>query len=91
MRPSRVTGVVGTSQWIPIDTYSPAPAAGLITGAGTVEWTVDNVFDPTITPDPTPLAKGVDGDFVVPNGARAVRGVGMAAPDVLTVSQQGIA
>jgi hypothetical protein len=90
MRPVRVTGVVGTSAWVPIDTYSPAQANVTLTGAGAVEITIDNVFDTSITPAPIVLTL-VSGGAVVPPGVRAVRATGMAAPDILTVSQQGIA
>lgn len=91
MRPVRITGVVGTSQWVPIDTY--APAAAVVTSSVAalgIEWTADNVFDASITPTAVAAAL-VGGTLTLPVGARAVRGTGMAAPDVMTVSQQGMA
>ncbi len=91
MRPVRITGVVGTSQWVPIDAYTPNRAVVTSTVAAlAIEWTADNVFDASITPTPIAAAL-VAGSFQLPEGARAVRGTGMAAPDVMTVSQQGIA
>lgn len=90
MRPVRVTGITGTSQWVPIDTYSPDRATALITGAGAIEYTLDNVFDTSITPQVVVLTL-VGGVGTAPPGARALRGTGMAPADILTVSQQGIA
>lgn len=90
MRPVRITGVTGTSQWIPLDTYSPAQAVVTSDVAAlAVEWTADNVFDTTITPVPVAGALAA-GTFTLPPGARAVRGTGMAPADVMVVSQQGI-
>lgn len=90
MRPVRLTNIVGTSQWVFLDTYSPAQASVSLTGAGAVEFTLDNPFE--ASPAPVGIALTlVTGTAVVPAGARAVRATGMAAPDVLTVSQQGIA
>lgn len=90
MRPVRLTGVTGTSQWVPLDTYSPALASVSLTGAGAVEYTLDNPFDASPVPVGIVLTL-VSGAAVAPSGARALRGTGMAAPDILTVSQQGIA
>lgn len=92
MRPVRVTGVTGTSDWIPLDTYSPGKASvHLDGGTGAVEYTLDNPFE--TTPAPTPIALTLDaaGAAEVPAGARAVRGTGLIAGDVLSVSQQGVA
>lgn len=91
MRPVRLTGVTGTSQWVPLDTYSPAQASVLLTTAGAtvVEYTLDNPFDPTPTPVGIVLTLTA-GAAVVPPGARAVRMTGAAPADILTVSQQGI-
>lgn len=89
MRPVRVTGVTGTSAWVPLDTYAPAPASVTLTGAGGVEYTLDDPF----AASPSPVGKTLTlatGAAVAPMGARAVRGTGMAGADVLTVSQQGI-
>lgn len=90
MRSVVITGVVGTSVWVPLDTYSPAPASVSSNQAAlAVEYTLDNVFDLSITPQPiaTVLAGNV---LQLPNGARAVRGTGMVANDRMIVSQQGI-
>jgi hypothetical protein len=91
MRPVRITGVTGTSQWVPLDTYSPAVASVTSNVAALgVEYTMDNVFDTTITP--TPIASAlVGGVLTLPPGTRAVRGTGMVGANVMTVSQQGIA
>lgn len=91
MRPVRITGVTGTSQWVPLDTYSPSPAVltSDVAALG-VEWTADNVFDASVTPIPVATAL-VGGTLTLPMGARAVRGTGMVAADDLVVSQQGIA
>ena len=88
MRPVIITGVTGTSQWVPIDTYSPAQANVSVDGAGALEMTLNNVFDTSVTPVPIAL---VGQATTVPAGARAVRATGMAPADILTVSQQGIA
>lgn len=90
MRPVRITGVTGTSVWVPIDTYSPA-AAGVSSNVATlaVEYTMDNVFDLSITPVPI-VGVLVGGVLVLPVGTRAVRGTGMVGANVMTVSQQGI-
>lgn len=90
MRPVRITGVTGTSAWVPLDTYSPA--AALVTSnvaALGIEYTADNVFDASITPlaIASALAGGV---LVLPVGARAVRGTGMVAANLMVISQQGI-
>ena len=85
MRPTSVTlSATGTSAWIPVD-YRQAPfnigvqidVTGTITG-WTVEVTMDDVFDPTVTPvavlAPAPLEAGtVDeiGGITIP--CRAVR------------------
>lgn len=90
MRPVRITGVTGTSQWVPLDTYSPAQAVVTSSVAAlAVEWTADDVFDLSITPV-TVAAALAAGTFTLPPGARAVRGTGMAPADVMVVSQQGI-
>lgn len=90
MRPVRITGVVGTSAWVPLDTYSPAQAVVTSSVAAlAIEWTADNVFDTSITPVAVAAALAA-GTFTLPPGARAVRGTGMAAPDIMVVSQQGI-
>lgn len=90
MRPVRITGVTGTSLWVPLDTYSPAQAVVTSSVAAlAIEWTADNVFDTAITPV-TVAAALAAGTFTLPPGARAVRGTGMAAPDIMVVSQQGI-
>lgn len=90
MRPVRITGVTGTSVWVPIDTYSPAKCGvQLIGGAGAVQFTLDNPFDLTVTP--TGIALTLTATYAeVPTGARAVRGTGLVPTDVLMVSQQGI-
>lgn len=91
MRPVVITGVTGTSQWVPIDTYSPA-RAGVSSNQAllAIEYTYDNVFDPNVTPQP--IAGVLAGNtFTLPEGTRAVRGTGMVPADRMIVSQQGIA
>ncbi len=91
MRPVVITGVTGTSQWVPLDTYSPDTASVSSNQATlAVEYTLDNVFDPTVTPQ---VVAGVLAGNVLqlPRGARAVRGTGMVGADRMIVSQQGIA
>lgn len=90
MRPVRITGVTGTSDWVPIDTYSPAKAGVASNQAALgIEVTFDNVFDLSITPVVIATAL-VGGVFELSSGVRAVRGIGMVPADVLVVSQQGI-
>jgi hypothetical protein len=91
MRPVVITGVTGTSAWVPLDTYSPAPASVSSNQATlAVEYTLDNVFDLSITPQP--IAGALVGNVLeLPNGVRAVRGTGMVPADRMIVSQQGIA
>lgn len=91
MRPVRITGVVGTSQWVPLDAYTPnrAVVTSSVAALG-IEWTADDVFNTGVTPTPVTAAL-TGGSFQLPEGARAVRGTGMAAPDVMVVSQQGMA
>jgi hypothetical protein len=90
MRPVVITGVTGTSQWVPIDTYAPDTAAvSSNVAALTVEYTLDNVFDLSITPQPVAGAL-VANILSLPRGARAVRGTGMVPANIMTVSQQGI-
>ena len=95
MRPVRLTGVTGTSQPVPLDVYAPAGQAQVnlaSAGAPTLEITVDNVFDLSITPVwKAPTVATANTLVVLPPGTRAVRGVGMIAADVLSVSQQGLA
>lgn len=91
MRPVVITGVTGTSQWVPLDTYSPSPASVSSNQAAlAVEYTYDNVFDPNVTPQPIAGAL-VANTLTLPMGARAVRGTGMVGADRMIVSQQGIA
>lgn len=91
MRPCVITGVTGTSGWVPVDTYSPDQAGvSSNVAALAIEYTLDNVFDASVTP--TPVAAALAGGFFqLPKGARAVRGTGMAPANIMTVSQQGIA
>lgn len=91
MRPVVITGVTGTSQWVPLDTYSPA-RAGVSSNQATlaIEYTYDNVFDPAVTPQAIAGAL-VANTFTLPEGARAVRGTGLVPADRMIVSQQGIA
>lgn len=90
MRPVRITGVTGTSTWVPIDTYSPA-LASVSSNVATlaVEYTMDNVFDLSITPVPVVSAL-VGGVLTLPAGTRAVRGTGMVGANIMVVSQQGM-
>lgn len=92
MRPVVITGITGTSPWVPLDTYSPDQASVSSNQATlAVEYTLDNVFDPLIVA-PQPVAGVLVANvFTVPKGARAVRGTGMVGADRLIVSQQGIA
>jgi len=90
MRPVIITGVTGTSAWVPLDTYSPA-RAGCSSNQATlgIEYTFSNVFN--ASPAPQVIAGALAGGvFAIPEGVRAIRGTGMIATDVLTVSQQGI-
>lgn len=91
MRPIRVTGVTGTSNWFPLDSYSPAQASVILTAAGAtvVEYTLDNPFLTSPTPVGEPLTL-TSGAATVPAGARAVRMTGADPADVLNISQQGI-
>ena len=91
MRPVRITGVTGTSNWVPLDTYSPA-RAGVSSNQATlaVEYTFSDVFDTSVTPQVIASAL-VGGVLALPEGCRAVRGTGLVPADVMTVSQQGIA
>lgn len=91
MRPVRTTGVTGTSNWVPLDTYSPA-RAGVSSNQATlaIEYTFDNVFDTSVTAQAIAGAL-VGGVLALPEGCRAVRGTGMVGADVMVVSQQGIA
>ena len=90
MRTVRITGVTGTSQWVPLDTYSPAQAS-VSSNVATlgVEYTMDNVFDLSITPIPISSAL-VGGVLTLPPGTRAVRGLTMVGANIMVVSQQGI-
>lgn len=91
MRSVRITGVTGTSQWVPLDAYAPDSASvSSSVAALAVEYTLDNVFDTSIVP--VPVAAALAGGILqLPKGARAVRGTGMVPADVMVVSQQGLA
>jgi hypothetical protein len=90
MRPVVITGVTGTSGWVPLDTYAPAPASVSSNQATlAIQYTLDNVFDPAVTPQPVAGAL-VANILQLPQGARAVRGTGMVGADRMIVSQQGI-
>lgn len=90
MRPIRVTGVTGTSNWVPLDVYSPFQASvQLIGGAGAVEYTLDNPFDSSVTPTGVSLTLTATVG-TPPAGARAVRGTGMVSTDALMVSQKSM-
>jgi hypothetical protein len=92
MRPIRVTGVVGTSPPVPLDVYTNNGAAQVsLSGAGTLQVTIDDVYTVAAPSWVAPAAAAVNGIFSIPPGTRAVRATGMAAPDVLVVSQQGAA
>lgn len=91
MRPIRVTGVVGTSPTIPLDVYATGATTQVtLSGAGVLQQTISNVFDPTFAPNWVNAAAAVGGLYTIPAGIRALRATGMAAPDVLEVSQQGL-
>lgn len=91
MRSVRITDVTGTSDWVPLDAYSPNKASVQSNQAALgIEVTLDNVFDLDITPITSALVL-IDGLLELPAGTRAVRGTGMVPADTLVVSQQGIA
>ncbi len=96
MRPVRITGVTGTSVPVPLDVYDTSTASVAIeTGAAgaQLQYTLDNVFDTTLTLKWENLGAAAAGADVVaqaPIGARAVRCTGMVAADTLVVSQQGL-
>lgn len=94
MRPIRVTGVTGNSPPVPLDVYATGSntLVNLESGAApTIQVTNDNVFDLTVTPVWTAPAVATANTLItLPQGVRAVRGIGMIAADVLSVSQQGI-
>lgn len=98
MRPIRITGTTGTSVTVPLDVYCVSPASVAIETAAAgaqLQYTLDNVFDPTITPAwfnlgaAAAAAPGVAAQ--APLGARGIRCTGMIPADVLSVSQQSIA
>lgn len=92
MRPVRITGVTGDSLPVPLDTYSPTTRTLVqLSGAGQLQYTIDNVFDLSIVPTWTNTPAAVDGAYLIEPGVRAVRATGMAPADVLVVSQQGLA
>jgi hypothetical protein len=88
MRPVRITGVTGTTPWVPVDTYAGFPGGVWLDGAGAVEFTADNVFDLSITPRFGTITL-TSGFGIFSQGTRAVRATGMAPTDVFSVSQQG--
>lgn len=96
MRPVRITGVTGTSVPVPLDVYDTSTASVAIETAlagAQLQYTLDNVFDTTLTLQWNNLGAAAAGATVVaqaPVGARAVRCTGMAPADVLAVSQQGL-
>lgn len=95
MRPIRQTGVVGTSAIVPLDVYTIGTANAILEtgtpGTQQIQYTLDNVFDPTITPAWTNTATtGQNAAVAIPSGARAVRCTNMIAADTLVVSQQGV-
>ncbi len=90
MRPVVITGVTGTSQWVPIDTYAPGQAGVSSNQAAlAIEYTYDNVFDPTVVPQAIAGVLAAN-TFTLPRGTRAVRGTGMVGGDRMIVSQQGL-
>ncbi len=96
MRPVRITGVTGTSVPVPLDVYAISQASAIIETAGTgeqMQYTLDNIFDTTITPQWINLgaaAAAANVTATAPVGTRAIRCTGMVPADVLTVSQQSI-
>jgi hypothetical protein len=97
MRPIRITGVTGTSVTVPLDVYCISPASVAIETAAAgaqLQYTLDDVFNPAITPAwfnlgaAAAAAPGVSAQ--APSGARGVRCTGMIAADVLSVSQQSV-
>lgn len=94
MRPIQVTGVTGTSVPVPLDVYAPAGQAQVYlksAAAPTIQVTLDNVFDSTVTPTwVAPAVATANTLITLPAGTRAVRGVGMITADILSVSQQGL-
>ena len=91
MRPVQITGITGTSPLVPLDVYATASVTQVtLSGAGQLQYTITNVFDPTLTIAWVNAPVAVNGFYTVPAGIRGVRATGMSAADVLTVSQQGI-
>lgn len=91
MRPIRITGVTGTSAWVPLDAYCPSPATVQSNQATLgIEYTMSDIFNTAITPLATASAL-VGGILQLPMGTRAVRGTGMVGADVMNVSQQSTA
>lgn len=92
MRPVRLTGVTGTSSWVPLDTYSPYLATILLEAAGAtaIEYTLDNPFVTSPAPVGIAVTLSAEDTATLPAGARAVRMTGADPADVLHVSQQGL-
>lgn len=94
MRPIRITGVTGNSVPVPLDAYAigATTLVSFITaGAPTLQVTLDNVFDPSLTINwvANQTAANANGQYTIPAGTRAVRGQGMVPGDILVVTQQG--
>lgn len=95
MRPIRNTGSVGNGVTIPLDVYNIQPASAIIeSGTPTtqqLQYTLDDVFNPAITPVWTnTTATGLNAAVQLPAGARAVRGTNLIAADTVVVSQSSI-
>jgi len=90
MRPIRITGVTGTTVPVPLDVYTIGPQTAVRVTGGTLQTTVDNVFDLDITPVWEAAPPAIAGIHYIPAGIRAVRATGMTPSSVLVVSQQGI-
>lgn len=95
MRPIRVTGVTGTSVVVPLDVYTIGTANAILEtgtpGTQQIQYTLDDVFNPAITPKWTnTTATGQNAAVAIPSGARGVQCINMIPADTLVVSQQGI-
>lgn len=94
MRPVTITGVTGNSVAIPLDAYisaGQALASFQTAGAPALQTTLDDVFNTDAANiNWQNMDAPASGPYIIPQGTRAIRGTGMVAADVLTVSQQGI-
>lgn len=96
MRPIRVTGVVGTSPSVPLDTYTIGTANAILeTAAATtqqLQYTLDDVYNIASGSLKWTNVGAAGGNVAVPipAGARAIQCLNMLVADILVLSQQGI-